>query len=1226
MRKKFLAGLLALVMLLSLVPVTAFAAEGEARTGVTGGTTNSNGMMLTKTAQLQFDGTYTINLEAFATGTTTTTQVTKQRPLDIVLVLDQSGSMASSGYVDDLKSAVTDFVNTISEDAAVNNVNHRIAMVGFGSEAGEGAAGDSGRSVSAGSNNTYWINTGLFVDGYLKNYAETASTTSTLTAEQYQKALASVNDADGTVNDTITLAISHIASMGRTRTSYGMIMASQVFAHNPLGSNEEGRKRIVVLFTDGKPGNTDFEEDDANAAIEAAYTVKNTYDATVYTVGLYSNAGDQVDDFMNLVSSNYPTGEKMADLDGTETYTAVYSSLMDNNSVYYVRNYGNYYPVQYGLISSETTYTAITGTPDTSKTYYVRVSYGMGATYVSVTYSNGRWIRNNLFGGGTTEVNPSSTTFYEATTTSNYGWYYQNGSRKTQYTPKATASDTSNTQFYKRVVEGALSPSAAKYYMTTSDSSELGKIFETISQDAIESGTTVTLTEEAVMRDIMTPGAFQLPAGFTAASNITVKTRVVTTTDDKTYSYGDVTTYTANGDGIFTSGDKTITVTANTETDTVDVTGFDYAENFVSTGHPGNKLIITIKGVEATEDAATGETVYTNSNMSGIYEDGEKVTPIVAFPTPDTIIPNKSYVIDYAKPFDINASTDWGSTGVTHLASSMAKFDKDNPASTLDLTNGKVSASGTTLTYTPQTMNWKGYDKFFSFGTQQGGTTEKPIYQWSKVNVIPANNVYYEDDFVTTEKTNADGSVAKDEDGNTVYDTVGIEYGEGWSIEYGTAGSDAAGSTDGNGEVADNTVHGGWVSENDDLSDDTTFSDNAAHVAGAGATATFTFTGTGVDIYSYTDIKSGMVVGMLYEGTDTTATMKQLLMIDNFAQSGNYYQIPTLSFQGLKHGTYTVKLVVNKLKVQNADGTIATDKTGETIYRDTYYLDGIRIYNPIQNIESTDDTVQDAYTEKDETGNIGSTELNAVFTEVRDILIDANSYDSEGENTGAVFVDQTVYNEDTDTTVAKIGVYKDYGPKNEVYLAKGQHITFKVDSTDAMYQIGLKAPEGTTNATWSNGDSNFTQDLAHASDLYYKTTPANGGYITVTNNGDNLLSVTKIKTTGATAESAGLMLLAMTEEEAVAEVSAFSLRTVMTYNAAPEEEVPESPVEPDVPKEPEIPEEPTEPETPEVPDIDIEIENPEPKPEKTPVRPILHHNLKKLVNNLFNQIHGWFGR
>ena len=43
-------------------------------------------------------------------------------------------------------------------------------------------------------------------------------------------------------------------------------------------------------------------------------------------------------------------------------------------------------------------------------------------------------------------------------------------------------------------------------------------------------------------------------------------------------------------------------------------------------------------------------------------------------------------------------------------------------------------------------------------------------------------------------------------------------------------------------------------------------------------------------------------------------------------------------------------------------------------------------------------------------------------------------------------------------------------------------------------------------------------------------------------------------------------------------------------------------------------------------DIDIEIENPEPKPEKTPVRPILHHNLKKLVNNLFNQIHGWFGR
>ena len=156
--------------------------------------------------------------------------------------------------------------------------------------------------------------------------------------------------------------------------------------------------------------------------------------------------------------------------------------------------------------------------------------------------------------------------------------------------------------------------------------------------------------------------------------------------------------------------------------------------------------------------------------------------------------------------------------------------------------------------------------------------------------------------------------------------------------------------------------------------------------------------------------------------------------------------------------------------------------------------------------------------------------------------------------------------------------------------------------------------------------------------MYYKTAPA-GGYITITNNGDNLLSVTKIKTTGATAESASLMLLSMTEEEAVAEVSAFSLRTAMAYDAAPEEELPESPVEPEVPEKPETPEEPTEPEVPEepetpeeptepeVPDIDIEIENPEPKPEEKPVqKPNHHENLKKLVNSLFKIMSGWFGR
>lgn len=1218
MRKKLVSLLLALVMVLSLVPVTAFAAEGDADGG---DTSAENGMVLTKTAHLEADGTYTINLEAFATGTTTVTSTTVATPLDVVVIVDQSGSM--NGKVDDLQTAVTSFVNTIKEDAESNGVNHRVALVGF-------ASGDEDASPSEA--NYHFQNTEIFIGSDQYNYAGSSghdSTENAAASTVYSSAFQDVTTTAGQNN--LTASINAFTYGGATFPQYAFEMTNGIFgANSNVETKEDGtkvtRKRIVVFFTDGEPkksSSDDFRTTEANATIAKAYITKNTYGAAVYSVGLYSIEDDtNITNFMNLVSSNYPTADSMSDLDGNTVYNPVYSGDLDTSSVYYVQNGNSYRAVQYGEISSETTYTAITGDPDTSKTYYVYSD--LLSRYLPVQYKNGSW---STFAGA---VDPSSRIFYEATTVTTTGWYYQNGSRRTQYTPKTSADDTTNTQFYQQAIEGGLTASSAKYYMTTSDSSELEKIFETISQDVISSGTTVTLTEKAVMRDIMTPGAFQLPEGFTAASSITVKTQVVTTTDDATYTPGDVTTYTSNGDGTFTSGENTITVTANTETDTVDVTGFDYAENFVSTGHLGNKIIITIKGVEATEAAATGETVYTNSNMSGIYEDGEKVTPIVAFPTPDTIIPNKSYVIDYAKPFGIDAAADWASTGVTHLASSMAKFT--TPATELDLTNGKVSAFGTTLTYTPQTMNWKGYDKFFSFGTQSGG-----LYQWSKVNVIPANNVYYEDDFTSIEKTPASTTT----DGETTADSSSVQIVYNGNNEITTEKADgdnvntekAEGSETGTGA----TVHG-WETS---LADDTDFSDGSATKLTTGAKAKFTFTGTGVDIYSYTDMETGVVTASLY-GQNGEEVTRKYLMVDHLAVSGEYFQIPTLSFQDLAHGTYTVNLVVNSANAPEVDenGNVVTetvtDEDGNTseqiVYSDTakrstYYLDGIRIYNPVQNIENTDDTVKDAYTEEDAQGNITSTELNAVFAEVRDLMAKDTASDS---GQGTVFIDL-----DGNGVVADKGAYDTteygtYGPKNEVYLAEGQSITFKVDGTSSnFYQVGLKAPEGTaTTAAFSkDAETNSGTTINHSTDLYYKVTPVDG-YITIKNTGAGLLSVTKIKMTGT--EASGIALLSVTADEASAEIAAFSLRSVAAYDAAPEEEVPETPEtpeEPETPEIPETPEEPEEPTEPEVPDIDIEIENPEPKPEEKPVqKPDHHENLKKLVNSLFKMMSGWFGR
>ena len=130
MKKKFLALVLTLAMVLSLVPVTALAAGDESTRVGTVQSDGNNGVKVIKTATPKEDGNgeATIDMEAYVTGTVTST--TQSTPLDIVLVLDQSGSMAGD-RLERLKTAVTNFINTITADATKHNVDHRIAVVGF---------------------------------------------------------------------------------------------------------------------------------------------------------------------------------------------------------------------------------------------------------------------------------------------------------------------------------------------------------------------------------------------------------------------------------------------------------------------------------------------------------------------------------------------------------------------------------------------------------------------------------------------------------------------------------------------------------------------------------------------------------------------------------------------------------------------------------------------------------------------------------------------------------------------------------------------------------------------------------------------------------------------------------------------------------------------------------------------------------------------------------------
>ena len=1062
-KQKFLAALLAVVMLFTLVPVVSVSADEAASAGTQ---TGNSGLHLDKSVEVQDDGTYTITLEAYATGTVTTS--TTSKPCDIVLLLDQSGSMSdalgtlsTSNYsaVATTNAPLMFIFQNIKTLYCTDDGGKTFYEVYISYDDGDYSLCKTDGTViqtvshvySSFSQTIYYYTTtetetskqeGL-IDA-AKAFIEATGDKNDAITDESQKHRISIVKFAGTETDTtgdekytsgshkynytqivteltsdetkLLDALSNLSEAGATSADYGMSRASAALGDL---SADDGREKIIIMFTDGEPNHgSGFDASVAASTVNSAKELKDK-GVTIYTIGVLKNADptadpkasstSNVNKYLHAVSSNYP-GAKAT---GSSSFT---------------------------------------------------VTWGTGS------YTNG-------------------------------------------------------------------------YYKTASTSDELTGIFQEI-QNSVGS-TTVTLDGDAVLKDVISD-SFVLPSDFTADSNVTVQTAAY------------------KADGTFDTPVNATGCTATVSGKTIDVSGFDYKDNYcvvVDGEAQGKKLIVTVEGIEVDPTkVVAGDDIKTNTDQSGVYTpDGDGYVLVQQFEQPGVKLASKSYVIDYAKSFDIS-STEWPITA-THIAGNTHAFETASKATSIDLPNGKVeSTDGTTYTYTPQTTSWNGYDSFYAFGSDSNN--EK---LWSSVSVIPANNIYYEDTFET------DGA-----------DTVGIEYTGSWT-------KDTDASTSNTSESVNTETHGGW--QNANLADDAGYSDGTAHTVnvsdGSQATATFKFTGTGFDVYSRTNNLTGTVAVIVRDESDNYV---KGFSIDTVSRSGEYDGVPTLSVLDLEHGTYNVTIYV----------TSAAD-TAESGNRATYYIDGIRIYNPL-GTDNLDTTVSTAYGD----------EINASFKEVRDILLDAKSF---GTDAGVVFIDQLdPENTESDGDTNEIGVYESYGPENEVYLAAGQSIVFKVDDTEATYHIGFRSPTGAdVTVEYSAGtDAKASKTINHTTDLYYKVTPNTNGTITITNTSDALLSVTKIRTSGAAA-SQGLMLLSMTEDEALDTVAAFSLMRVVDTE--------EEPVDPETPStDPDDSQDTTE--EPEEPEIDIVNPEPENKPEIEEVK----NELNKLVTNLFKNIFKWFGR
>lgn len=310
--KQALALVLALVMALSLVALPSFAAgeedsagNGSPRVEYAGESgKNNGGLVMSKTVTKgEGDDQFLLTLEAFATGETRTE--TKDIPMDIVLVLDVSGSMSKriNGYgygsqskINALKGAVNGFIDKVAEKSP----NSSIAVVKF--------AGDE--KIETG-NDTYW-------DGGHCNYSQTVIG---LTAA-------------GTGAAALKAKVNALGPDGPTAADYGMNRAKSII--DSVKNNDH--QKVVIMFTDGEPNHSNgFSTTVANDAIKASKSIKEA-GATVYTIGCFSKTykdTENVPKYMNRVSSNYLDATTMQD--GTKTSSDYYktvSSAEDLNNIF----------------------------------------------------------------------------------------------------------------------------------------------------------------------------------------------------------------------------------------------------------------------------------------------------------------------------------------------------------------------------------------------------------------------------------------------------------------------------------------------------------------------------------------------------------------------------------------------------------------------------------------------------------------------------------------------------------------------------------------------------------------------------------------------------------------------------------------------------------------------------------------------------------------------------
>lgn len=504
------------------------------------------------------------------------------------------------------------------------------------------------------------------------------------------------------------------------------------------------------------------------------------------------------------------------------------------------------------------------------------------------------------------------------------------------------------------------------------------------------------------------------------------------------------------------------------------------------------KTTATVTGPEGTKLVNGSEmTAADYYSIPAELSSGAAKVEVFAYQTSD-----KAYVLDYGLPVTIPESdltagdvTDIDNDGATTAFNDFA----DAKGNFGTLTKGDGS-----FTYTPEKY-MDGVDSFDAGITVTEDNDINPQEDYSSVDLtktikfVPANVVYYEDTFGSNSNSVTDKNT-QNQSG------FGIYFSGSWTQ------NTAASSGDGSQDYAQDTQYGYDSEYAGDLQDSNGTSVSSSEL---GAAASFDFTGTGFDLMARTDQTTGMVTVEVWDKNEvsdenyTNANRKTVKLVDTVYQNGTLYQIPVINIDLETRSTYHVEI------------TISPKFSTEGLSAGALYIDGIRIYNPLE-----DSVAEDYY----QTG-----EYQASVNEIRNMIledltvayIDAADVSNISVANGQTYTDK---NGNTGT----ITDYLQYGPNNEIYLPKNQGIAFYVQlnegvgAADAALQVGAKAPNSNA-ASMIFNDGGVSQIIGTATEMYYSvdltkiTSDSDGKYLVViANTSDNLLALTNLKTKGIT--------------------------------------------------------------------------------------------------------------